>query len=209
MPTSIKLLAVSGSPVKESSTDLLLAHIKDAITGHLPRDWQVDGTFVRLNELKFVPCQSCGKAPTPEFCFYEDDLTGLYDTVADCDCLLFGTPLYFDTVSSQAKAFIDRCNCLRPADFSGNSARHSFIRLIKKRRPGAMVLVGGEKGWFEGARRVVAGFFKWIEVSNEGTFIFHSDDYKVKGGVRENAAALAEAAALGRKLADILREQHG
>ncbi len=209
MSTSIKLLAVSGSPVEQSSTDILLAHIEGAIRGHLPHDWQVDGSFVRLNDLKFVPCQSCGEAPTPKYCFYEDDLTELYDKVAECDCLLFGTPLYFDTVSAQAKAFIDRCNCLRPADFSGSNAEHSFIRLIKKRRPGAMVLVGGEKGWFEGARRVVAGFFKWIEVSNEGTFIFHSDDYTVKGGVREDAAALAEAAALGRKLADIIREQHG
>jgi multimeric flavodoxin WrbA len=81
-PTLIKLLAVSGSPVKESSTDILLLHLQAAIRRYLPEDQQIEDIFVRLNDLQFIPCQSCGRAPTSGFCLFDDDLTRLYTQLA-------------------------------------------------------------------------------------------------------------------------------
>ena len=154
----IKLLLISGSPVKGSSTDLLLHEIAATICKKLDPTHEVDLKFIKANELRFVPCQACGKAPTPAYCFYDDDLTRIYPLVAECDCLLFGSPVYFDSVSGQAKMFIDRCNCFRPYDFDNRDAAHNFIKLLKRKRPGGMVVVGGDDTGIEQARRTIAGF---------------------------------------------------
>jgi len=198
----IKLLSLCGSPVENSSTEIILRNVAGSFQAHLQNDREVEHTFVRLNELKYIPCQSCGKTPAPKYCFYNDDLAPLYDRLADCDCLLFGSPIYFDSVSAQAKAFIDRCNCFRPVDFGSAGPDHVFIKLLKRRRPGAIVLVGGEKGWFEGARRCIAGFFKWLEVVNEGVLMYHPHGNQA-GSVASEPEKLKEAERLGRHLASI------
>ncbi len=196
----IKVLTISGSPVEGSSTDFLLRHLGGEITKNIGDVDSVTVEFVKLNDLQFIPCQSCGDAPTPEFCFYDDDLSYVYKHLADADCVLLGSPIYFDSVSAQAKLFIDRCNCVRPVDWDNIDPDHEFLKLLPHKRPGAMVLVGGEQGWFEGARRVMAGFFKWIEVTNEGVLVHHAFGYEPESA-KEDAAVLKEAATLGRKLA--------
>ncbi len=202
----INILILSGSPVEQSSTDFLLKQLADTIQKELQPTHAVQAEFVKLNDLNFIPCQSCGKAPTPKFCFY-DDLAELYEKFLQADCILVGSPLYFDTVSAQAKLFIDRCNCFRPPDYDNIDPEHEFIKLIKHKRPGAMVLVGGEKGWFEGARRVIAGFFKWVEIVLEGVIIYHSIGYE-PGSARTDKHALAEIHRVGIKLANQLKQKH-
>lgn len=202
----IKILTITGSPVEESSTDLILLQLQDKIVEELDGS-PVSTEFHRLNGMIFVPCQACGEAPKPKFCFY-DDLDELYSMLAECDCLLFGSPIYFDSVSAQAKAFIDRCNCFRPADFENENPDHRFIKLLKRKRPGAMVLVGGEEGWFEGARRTIAGYFKWIEVTNEGSIFYRTPDYNTIGTAIEDDDTLAEIEQLSKELAEKIRANH-
>ncbi len=201
----IKILAISGSPVVGASTDLLLQQIARGIVDELKGRKETAVSFVKLNSILFRSCQACGVDPTPRWCFYED-LAPELQQLAECDCLLFGSPIYFDTVSAQAKAFIDRSNCLRPADFDDETETR-FIRRIKRTRPGAMVLVGGEEGWFEGARRVIAGFFKWIEVSNEGVLTYSPPENFEKGAAADDADTLSRATELGKHLATILLGQ--
>jgi len=195
----IKLLSISGSPVEGSSTDILLKRIADSFAGAVDQETAVE--LVSLNNLKFIPCQACGRAPTPQYCFYDHDLSRVYESLEKCDCLIFGSPVYFDSVSGQAKMFIDRCNCFRPYDFNNTDPDHYFIKLLKRKRPGAMVLVGGERQWMEGARRVIAGFFKWVEVTNEGMITYSSTDDRRIGTVAEDGKKLEEADTLGRRLA--------
>ena len=182
----------------------MAGNFKSALSGQL----KVRQTFVKLNELTFIPCQSCGEAPEHGFCFFDDDLTKVYRKLERCDCLLFGSPVYFDSVSAQAKMFIDRCNCFRPPDFDNVDPDHDFLKKLTHKRPGAMVLVGGERGWFEGARRVIAGFFKWVEVTDEGLIIYRSPDFMRSGTVSEDKQTLAEADALGQRLAQIVLKNH-
>ncbi len=202
---AIKLLAISGSPTEGASTDRLLQRLADEVSRRLSSTAQVESTFVKLNQRSILPCQACGEAPTPRWCFY-DEINDLFRLLAETDCLLFGSPVFFDSVSAQAKLFIDRCNCFRPADFENVNPEHSFIKLIKRKRPGAMVLVGGKEGWFEGARRCVAGYFKWIEVVNEGVISYRSLDFNEKGTAMADEAVLDQVAELGKKLAGKLKQ---
>lgn len=203
----IKLLLVSGSPIDDSSTDLILSTTAKALTNSLPPETESQVDIIKLNEHKFICCQACGKAPAGSFCFY-DDLTKEYQLLAECDCLLFGSPIYFDSVSAQAKAFIDRCNCFRPPDYDNADPDHDFIKRLKRKRPGAIFLVGSENAYFEGARRVIAGFFKWVEVVNEGYITFESKDFNVVGAASGDEQKLAEAQTLGRHLANLLMNKY-
>lgn len=202
----VEILAISGSPVEGSSTDLLLETVAESVCDALKGSVETNYRFLKLCDIRFSPCQACGEAPRSGFCLVDDELTPKLDQLARADLVLFGSPIYFDSVSAQAKAFIDRCNCFRPADFDNKDPDHDFLKILTKKRPGAMVLVGGERGWFEGARRVVAGFFKWVEVENCGMIQYHSPDFTRKGSAGRDPVALSEARALGRSLASRLKE---
>ena len=202
----IRILSICSSPVVGSSTEKLLRRIAESI-GRQSNE-KLHHELIRLSDYDITPCQACGEAPSPGYCFVEDAMTGLYDKLVRCDCLLFGSPIYFDSVSASAKLFIDRCNCMRPYNFDGATGERHFVKRIERGRPGAIVLVGGEKAWFEGARRCIAGFFKWVEVANEGLVKHQSIDAERVGDVIDNPEALREADKIGRHLAGIIRKNH-
>lgn len=188
--------------MKNSSTDLILKQLQNSIIKHLPENQSAESYFVKLNDLYIKSCQACGEAPTPLYCFY-DDIADIYKKLEECDLLLFGSPVYFDSVSAQTKLFIDRCNCFRPPDFDNRDPNRDFIKLLNRKRPGSIVLVGGEDCWFEGARRVIAGFFKWVEVVNEGLITYTSVDYNKVGTVAEDKSTIDTTTELGIKLASL------
>jgi len=192
------ILILSGSPVKDGSTEILLRKIADGIMQNSDRE--LSSEMIRLNNYMYLPCQSCGKSPEPDYCLFQDEIYPVYDLFVECDIILFGSPVYFDSVSAQAKLFIDRCNCLRPYDFN-NESEHTFKKNLSKKRLGAMVLVGGERQEFEPARKVMAGFFKWTEVENCGKVIYPGFGIEI-GAVRESVPIMKEAFNLGKLLAD-------
>jgi len=199
MPT---ILSLNGSPIKHSSTEILLNHIVEGISAKASEP--VTHHAVRLNDYAIMPCQSCGVSPEPDYCLYHDDLYPVYDLLINCDVVLFGSPIYFDTVSAQSKLFIDRCNCLRPPDFAETSGHH-FKRIIEKKRCGGIVLVGGPRQKYECARTVIAGFFKWINVENVGNVIFAGSGWEA-GAVRNDRNSLDTARQLGLNLAIHIRD---
>ena len=201
----IKILAISGSPVYRSSTDYILEELAASIRSNLPKGTQSTVDFVKINERLPIPCQSCGVEPPSGFCMY-DDLEDVYALLEGCDCLLFGSPVYFDTVSAQAKIFIDRCNCFRPPDYENVDPDHDFLKRLTRKRPGAIVLIGGENGYFEGARRVIAGFFKWVEVVNEGKILYGTKDFTQKGTAAGDETVKEQIAELGRHLASLVKD---
>ena len=74
----IKVLSVSGSPVVDSSTDILLETIAQSIQSSVPKTSKVEISKIRLNDLMFLPCQACGKDPTPNSCLFDDALPAVY-----------------------------------------------------------------------------------------------------------------------------------
>lgn len=197
----LNILTLSGSPIKESSTEILLGQIALGIAES--SEDKVRDELIRLNDIEFRACQSCGESPEPDWCLFRDDIYPVYDKLINCDVVLFGSPVYFDTVSAQAKLFIDRCNCLRPPDFDNESHSH-FKKVLPKKRLGAMVLVGGERGKFECARKVLAGFFKWIWVENCGTINYAGKKWREIGPVKDDPEKMNEAFKLGRKISQKL-----
>jgi multimeric flavodoxin WrbA len=192
----LNILILSGSPVRGGSTEILLERIAEGISHSSIQP--VKSELVRLNDYQYLPCQSCGESPEPAFCIFKDEINPVYDLYVNCDVVLFGSPVYFDSVSAQAKLFIDRCNCLKPVDFSENP-EHFFKKVLTKKRLGGMVLAGSERQDFEYARKVIAGFFKWTEVSDCG-YIAYGGSGLQAGAVADDSDKLTEAFALGQKI---------
>lgn len=189
----MRILTLNASPVTGSSTEILLGKIIEGVEDASPTP--VENIIIRLNDYTITPCQACGFSPEPDWCIYHDDIYPVYDMLAESDIVLFGSPIYFDTVSAQAKLFIDRCNCLRPVDFK----TFEFQRRLTRKRRGAIVLVGGERQKFECARTVIAGFFKWVNIENAGYIAYAGRGFS-SGAVTLEPQALDEAIKVGREL---------
>lgn len=198
----MKLLLISGSPTKDGSVEVLLQEV--ARGSQEAADSEVAVEFVRLNELNFRACQACGESPEPEVCFFKDDLWPVYQSLIDCDIVVVGSPVFFDSVSTQTKAFIDRCSCFRPPDYAGESG-YDFKKLGFRRRVGGAVLVAGERGRFDLARSVLKGLFKWVEVDAEGFLSYESADFRQAALVQRDTGVLTSARELGRDLLSAAR----
>ena len=188
----MKVLGISGSPIKNGNVDIL---IKQVLKGAGSKGAKTE--ILYLDKLKISPCKSCGKNPEPEFCFIKDDMEKVYTVLKSSDVLVLGSPIYFDTVSAQMKLFLDRCNCLTPVVKKKN--RYSFKSRLKKKRKGVIILVAGEKQRFDCALIPLLGFFKWANVKYLGK-ILYAHNYFEKGRVKEDKKTMQKAFDLGRKL---------
>ncbi len=192
---SAMIVGISGSATPSGSTDIL---IKETLRGAAQSRHKT--RFYRLNEMEILPCQACGKSPEPEYCFFHDDAFTLYERMAESEAIVLGSPVYFDSVSAQAKIFIDRCNCLRPADFA-TPEKQVFKEPIFKGKKGGIVLVAGDYGKFDAALRVMRAFFIWagIEIRFELMYKTKSLNY---GEAASDEKILKKAFEYGRKLGE-------
>ncbi len=196
----MKITGISGSPTGGSSTDLLIQTVLDSASSS-----GVKSHFIRLNEKRILPCQACGKSPEPDYCFFHDDMDSIYNLMEKSEGIILGSPVFFDSVSAQAKLFIDRTNCLRPADFSDLSG-HKFKTPRFKGKKGGIVLVAGEKEKFDCALRTARGFFIWAGIEIIFEICWRSKSLN-KGEVASDPIGLAEARDCGKKLIDSIKSK--
>jgi len=196
----MNILGISGSPVGGSSTDILVNTILEGTAaGH------VKTRFVRLNDRNILPCQSCGKSPEPDYCFFHDDMDELYSLMEKSEGIILGSPIYFDSVSAQTKLFIDRTNCLRPVDFSIEDET-VFKKPLFKGKKGGIVIVGGEQGSFDTTLRTARGFFLWAGMDIVFELKYIASGLRA-GGAGHDQAILKKARQCGEKLLSAIQSK--
>jgi multimeric flavodoxin WrbA len=122
----------------------------------------------------------------------------LFEKIAASDAVILGSPIYFDSVSAQTKAFIDRSNCLRPADFS-DVTKQKFKEPLFKGKQGGIVLVAGDYGKFEATLRVMRAFFIWAGIEIKFELKYKTKTMRI-GEAATDEAILAEAYTSGQAL---------
>jgi multimeric flavodoxin WrbA len=132
----MQVVGLVASPRKQMNTDIIVQTILDGC--------QETGVLVAkiyLNDLEIQPCQAC-KIQGGSGCVYQDDMDQIYEILEKADGLVIGTPVYYNTVSSQMKLMIDRCYCLaRPVTLP--SGKKVYESAVKKKKMGIVVSVGG------------------------------------------------------------------
>jgi len=100
----MNVLYISGSPRPKSNTELLFSKMM-AITG---------GEMIKLADLDIGPCRSCWACRKVGRCVLDDDMSRLLTPkLLAADAVVLGSPVFFNNVSAQLKAFIDRTWALR------------------------------------------------------------------------------------------------
>lgn len=117
------VLAVNGSPHERGNTGFLLRKVLEGAQQHGAETKMLD-----LGKMKLSPCIACAtcKKEQRTSCSIRDDMYEFYDVVDEMKAIVVGTPIYFDHISAQLKAFMDR---LYP--YIGANTERYFPRGVK------------------------------------------------------------------------------
>ena len=101
----MKILGVSGSPIKNSNTDRALKAVLEA-TG-------MEAEFIKLTDFTVAPCMACLGCVETNKCVIEDDGILLAEKAKRADALVIAGFTPYSTLDSRTKAFIERLYPLR------------------------------------------------------------------------------------------------
>lgn len=189
----LKVLGISTSPRREGNSDLLLQR---TLAG--AQEAHADVEHLRACEYQIAGCDECDACSMTGDCRVEDDYQQILDRMLAADRIIFATPVFFLTVSAQAKLLIDRGQCLW--------MRKNVLGLplfeAKRDRRGMFIAVGGSRGTrqFQCVRRPILSYFNYLEVECVSSLCINRVDEK--GAILGRSEALEHAFHLGRALAD-------
>ena len=106
-----KILIIQGGGRPNGNTDQLVkAFVKGAVdAGH-----EVEIISLIKNEVK--GCLGCNACRYGKPCVQKDGFNEMVPKIKEADLLVFASPLYFWTISSRIKAFIERFYCIAEED---------------------------------------------------------------------------------------------
>jgi len=188
--TGMKFLAIWGSPRRGGNSETLLnAFIDGALQGG------AEVERIALREVKISPCMEIYHCFKDGTCPIKDDMLPLYDKLLEADVVALASPIFFYSVSAQAKAFIDRTQALW--------ARRYVIKqdFPGPERQGVLLCTAATHGklLFVGARLVAKYFFDAINVSYSAEILVRGVDDKDE--ILQQPEMLTAATDLGRRLA--------
>lgn len=189
------VLGLAGSPRRGGNTELLLDR---ALSGAASAGAQVEK--VVLNRLKARPCQECGSCDTTGVCKMKDEMQSLYPKLEETDGIVLASPIFFMSLSAQAKTIIDRCQ----AFWSRKYLLGRHIGRPGQKRLGLFIATGGtNRGYtFKPSITVVKSFFSTIEVGYFGELLYGSVD--ARGDIFQHPSAMDDAFKAGVRLVEAL-----
>ena len=191
-----KVLGVSGSPRKGGNSDILVQHLLKGA-----RSEGAATEMVRLRDYRFEPCIGCERCRKDGRCTgLQDGMQLIYPKINDAGGLVLVSPTHNYNVTAWMKAFIDRLYCYYV--FTDDRPRGWCSQLAGQGRRAVIATVGEQPGLEEAvglsmeAMRLpieALGYEVTGELPVLGTFD--------KGLIRESPGVLANAEALGSRLA--------
>lgn len=132
----MKIIGIAASPRRNKSSHFLLEKCLEearAAAKELGRELKVE--LIDLATMKFNGCISCDKCKKGVLCSQKDDFQQLIPKLADPELagIIISTPVYMGSMTSQAKAFLDRTVLFR---------RNGFLL---KNKLGGVIAVGGSR----------------------------------------------------------------
>ncbi len=184
-PKRPTVVAVVGSPRRGSNSAALVA----AALGELEAAGGACET-IALRDVSIAPCLAHDDCADYAACPLGDDAEAVLERVYAADCLILSTPVYYENVSAQMKAFIDR-----------NLFRYSHDQWLRATAVG-LVAVTAETG----LQDALEALRRYVSLSSEGEIPTHTCGGCAgdTGEAAGDAALLSEARAMGRALAEEL-----
>ena len=99
----MRVLGIVGSPRKSGNTEILMNEVLN-----VAREAGCETELFLMSEKQVAPCDACGTCFEVGACVVQDDMQELYAMMDRADAIVFGSPVYFGSVSAQTKAIMDR-----------------------------------------------------------------------------------------------------
>ena len=105
----MKIMTILGSPKKKGNTATALSMFEELIA----KDYEVDRVnIVDLDVKGCKGCYACQRTADEPGCVQKDDVGAILERMINADAVIYATPLYDWSFSSQIKALLDRHLCL-------------------------------------------------------------------------------------------------
>lgn len=213
---SVKLiLGVSGSPRKNANTDYLLEHALSAAA----ETQGIKTKTVYLRDYEIAPCNSCFACCTEAaknggqracLCF-QDGMEEVYPLLKECSALIVAAPVYFGSLNSQTKAFMDRTEGLL------RYGKSIYSNALRNKVLGGVVVGGNRNAGQEFTLQQIHYFgmvHDMIVVGSGseptpgcylgGCGTTYPQKGQIRDAVRQDQLALKNTAMLGRRVAEML-----
>ena len=102
----MKILGIVCSPRKDGNTEIM---VEEALKTAREAGAETDIFLVAGKTIS--GCQACYTCRETGKCKIDDDMQPLYKKMEEADAIIFASPVYFHSVTAQAKAIIDRTFC--------------------------------------------------------------------------------------------------
>jgi len=183
----MKIVAIVGSPRLKGNTNYLVdCALEEA------NKQGIDTEKIVLGEHDVRPCQGHDNCASLDTCLQKDDAPEILEKFRNADGVILATPVYYYNVSAQMKAFIDR-----------NYFIYKHEQEYKARAAGLIVVA--EQEGIEDTLHTLKQFAD--EFRNVGDRLFVASGYASRPwDARGNSSLVEEAADLGRKMAESLKE---
>jgi multimeric flavodoxin WrbA len=181
---TFNVIGVSCSPRKNGNTDILVQQVlATAAEGGAAVE------LVRVSDMKISPCDACWTCAKTGNCHIDDDMQDVYPTLLHADGIVVGSPVHMGhSVSGQAQVFFDRTFSL-------------WHQKKLRNKVGGGVVVSRRRGGISTIRVINA-----VLLAHHIIIAGYANGYGyAPGDVRKDERALSEAAALGKRLCDLIR----
>ena len=159
----MKIVAVNGSVNKEGNTFYLLNKILK-ICEKGGAETEIINAAQAIGDAKTPFCVCCS-TPCSKICYKDSLLDEAYKKIEAADAVVFGSPVYFGSMSAQLKAFFDKTRDVR--------ARKAWVGI-----PAGVVSVGGSK--YGGQEATINAIQDCLFIS--GMSVFGSGYFDTDGG---------------------------
>lgn len=155
----MKVLGISSSPRRSGNSEILLDRALDGAASA-----GADIGKIVLNELDIKACQECGGCDGTGLCVVRDGMDIVYGEIEKADAVIIASPVFFESVSAQAKLMIDRFQCAWVS-------KYVLKRTSPKRaRKGIFISVAGSgrKSHFLNSGVIIRALFATLDIEYSG-----------------------------------------
>jgi multimeric flavodoxin WrbA len=187
----MKVVAFNGSPRKDGNTTLLIKHIFDEL-----EERGIETELVRLSEKEIhgcIACYECIKNRDQRCAVKDDAANECIVKMLGADGIILGSPVYFNDVTPEMKALIDRAGFVSRAN-DRMLKRKVGAAVVAVRRSGAVHTLDTMNHFFLSGEMIIVG--RAMGFGEE------------KGEVEKDEEGLRLVKSLGQRMAWLLGKLH-
>jgi len=184
---TLHVVGLNASPRSQGNCSLLLSA---ALTAAEQAGCRT--TSIMLNDLAIRPCQACATPAANGTCVFNDDMQRVYAAIDNCDAVILASPVYFGSVSAQAKLMIDRYQCRW-------QLQHKQPKISPLRRGAFFCVQAGKRDdFFANSRAVVKNWF--VTINTEYAVELMCPGFEAAGSIAQAPQMLEQARQIVAKL---------